>query len=73
MKITRKSKLSGITRTLDLPITQEQIDQWKDGASVSSAMPDLSLDDRRFFGEGVTAEEFEAFLNASCPSGVCDD
>ena len=31
MKITRASELTGVTRTLDLPVTEDQIQVWLDG------------------------------------------
>ena len=42
MLIERTSMLSGITRTRDLAVTQEQLDQWNAGGLIQNIMPDLS-------------------------------
>jgi len=49
---------SGIERTLDLPVTQEQLDAWAAGTLIQEAMPQLSADEREFVMTGVTAEEW---------------
>jgi len=59
MKITRTSMTTGITRTLDLPVTSEQLQAWKDGVLIQRAMPHLSNDDREFIMTGITAEEWD--------------
>ena len=58
MKITRTSMFSGVTRTIDLPITQEQLDAWTDGTLIQEAMPNLNSDDREFIMTGVTSAEW---------------
>jgi hypothetical protein len=60
MQITRTSSVSGKTRTLDLPVTQAQIDAWHLGATIQQAMPNLSDDQREFILTGITAEEWDA-------------
>jgi hypothetical protein len=60
MLVTRKSMLSGIERTLDLPITQSQIDAWEGGELAQKAFSNLSDNDREFIMTGVTAEEWDA-------------
>lgn len=60
MLITKRSMISGKTNTKDLPVTQEQLDQWRSGAPVQEAMPHLSPDDREFILTGITPEEWEA-------------
>lgn len=59
MLITKTSMLSGETRSLDLNVTQDQIDLWEGGMVIQNAMPDLSVDEREFIMTGVTAEEWE--------------
>lgn len=58
MEITRTSQYSGITRTLDLPITEEQIEAHYSGKKIQEAMPHLSSEDREFLMTGITAEEW---------------
>lgn len=60
MLITRTSMVTGIERTVDLPVTQEQIDRWQNGELIQNAMPDLSADQREFILTGVTSEEWNS-------------
>lgn len=59
MKITRRSILTGISRTMDLPITLEQVDKYIRGAFIQDAFPHLNDDDREFIKSGITAQEWE--------------
>lgn len=59
MKITKTSELTGITRTLDLPVTEDQIQVWLDGMLIQAAMPNLDADQREFVKTGITPEEWE--------------
>jgi len=59
MKITRTSMFTGIERTLDLDFTAEQLAEWKNGALIQDAMPNLSAADREFIMTGVTDEEWD--------------
>ena len=49
---------TGIERTLDLDFTAEQLAEWKNGALIQDAMPNLSAADREFVMTGVTDEEW---------------
>jgi len=49
---------TGIERTLDLDFTAEQLAEWKNGALIQDAMPNLSPADREFVMTGVTDEEW---------------
>jgi hypothetical protein len=59
MNITRTSLFSRVTRTLDLPVTEAQLDAWASGELIQNAFPDLSPDDREFLKTGITPEEWE--------------
>ena len=63
MNITRTSMLTGITRTIDLPVTLGQIAQWQSGTLIQTAMPDLTADDREFIMTGITVDEWDAHFN----------
>ena len=63
MKIERTSAMSGVTRTLDLPVTQEQLDAWKGGELIQRAMPHLTADEREFLMTGITAHEWEEMFS----------
>lgn len=62
MKITRRSEFTGIERTLDLPITEEQIKLYENGALIQVAFPNLTNDQREFLMTGVVREEWDQFM-----------
>jgi hypothetical protein len=54
--------ITGVERTLEIDVTQEQLDAWSNGAFIQDAMPNLSADDREFILSGITKAEWdEAF------------
>lgn len=59
MKVTRRSIYSGIVRTKDLAITQQQINQYEEGVDLKKCMPSLSQADRMFFVSGITEEDWD--------------
>lgn len=74
MKITRVSAVSGIERTKEFPISQEQWDAWERGAHIQNAMPHLSDEDREFILSGITKEEWDEFgINDFAKQGSEDD
>jgi hypothetical protein len=60
MKITRVSMISGTIRTLDLPVTPEQIAAHQAGALIQDAFPNLLRWQREFILTGITDEEWQA-------------
>lgn len=64
MKITRVSALTGVKRTMDLPITVEQLLEYeKGGLSIREAFPNLNPQQVEFFETGVVGEEREGNLD----------
>jgi hypothetical protein len=63
MKITRKSPLTGITRTKEIDVTIEQILAWEEGELIQNAMPQLSADDREFIMTGIDGKEFDSIFS----------
>lgn len=63
MRITRKSLLTGITRTKDIPVTKDLLDRWQQGVElIQDVMPWLSASDREFIKTGIVDAEWdEAF------------
>lgn len=63
MIITRTSMLTNITRSFDLPVTEEQLDRYyKGGLLLQDAFPHLSAGQREFIKTGITDQEWdEAF------------
>ena len=60
MKITRTSVVSGVTRTQDIPVKQEELDSWANGSLIQVAMPHITADEREFIMTGITPEEWDA-------------
>lgn len=74
MQVTRKSLVSGITRTRDLPITLEQVAAFEAGALLQRAFPNLSDSDREFFKTGITDEEWDkTFPEEEYEGALADD
>ena len=63
MKIKRTSQVSGITRTLDIDVTKEQLVRWEAGALIQDVMGHLSAADREFIITGITDDEWQALYN----------
>lgn len=58
MKVTRTSAFTGKVHTMELDITEDQVDDYN-GTLVQKAFPNLTADEREFFMTGVTAKEWE--------------
>ena len=65
MTITRKSPLTGITRTKEIDVTIDQILAWEMGELFQNAMPHLSADDREFVKTGITGEEWDQLFGGA--------
>jgi hypothetical protein len=52
--------MTGSVNTLDIPVTQSQIDAWQGGLLIQKAMPHLSADDREFLMTGITPQVWDA-------------
>ena len=74
MQITRTSPVSGITRSLEIPCTEEQMAAYKNGALIQVAFPDLTADQREFILTGITKEEWdELFKETDDSKGESDE
>lgn len=62
MKITRVSPVSLKTETLDLDITQDQIDAYENGELIQDAFPNLSEDEREFYMNGFLPGEYDSLF-----------
>lgn len=63
MLIARISQLSGIPRSMDLPVTQEQLLAYERGALLQNAFPQLSSSEREFIKSGITDEEWQSIFS----------
>jgi hypothetical protein len=63
MKITRKSELTGVVRTVDLDVTEEQLDTYYSRSTLlQDAFPLLTADQREFIKTGITEEEWAEMM-----------
>lgn len=63
MYITRKSILTGNTHTMNLDITNEQIETYANGALIQNAFPNLTAEEREFFKTGITPDEWHMIVS----------
>tara|TARA_R110000868_G_scaffold164820_5_gene397756 strand:- start:667 stop:915 length:249 start_codon:yes stop_codon:yes gene_type:complete len=59
MIITRTSPFTSKTTSMNIDVTDEQLQEWRSGTLIQDAMPNLSDDDREFIKTGITAQEWE--------------
>lgn len=60
MRITRKSIISGIERTRDIPVNPDDFISWEKGyGNMQDLMPYLTDEDREFILSGIVAGEWE--------------
>lgn len=63
MLITRKSPRTGKENTMDLPVTQEQMDRCNQGKDlIQRIFPDLTPAQREFIKTGYTQEDWVAIF-----------
>lgn len=58
MLITKTSPISGKQHTMEIPVTQQQIDAWERGELIHKAMPEVPAELREFILSGITPEEW---------------
>ena len=59
MKVTRVSQLTGIEHSLDLPVTEQQLQLWELGELIQDVMPNLTPAQREFLMTGIIEEEWD--------------
>lgn len=63
MIVTKVSPRTGESNSMDLPVTQEQLDLYAKGhALVQQVFPDLTPDQREFIMTGYTPEDWAAMF-----------
>lgn len=58
MIVTRRNIFTGIERSLNLDVTQEQLTRWNNGELIQKVFPHLSVDEREFLMTGIIGEEW---------------
>jgi|TARA_R110000787_G_scaffold63216_7_gene142442 hypothetical protein len=64
MLITKKSLFTGRVNSLEIDVTQADLDAWEDGMLIQDAMPDLTADEREFIMTGSNGNDWDAMFNA---------
>ena len=70
MKITRTSQATGITRDMELDITDEQILKYESGESIQKAFPNLTPSEREFIMTGITEDEWKDIFGGFDDDGL---
>lgn len=70
MKITRTSPHDGVTRTINLDITEGQYSAWQNGTLIQKAMPNLNADQREFVMTGLTGDNWDEIFEEEEPTEV---
>jgi len=64
MKITKVSQMSKLEHTMELDVTQEQLDRYAKGIElVQNVFPDLPAPEREFLISGITPIEWDEMFN----------
>lgn len=63
MLITRTSQLTGKTRELEVPCTEEQYKRYLAGEYIQRAMPNVPADLREFVKTGIVREEWDSMFS----------
>lgn len=73
MNVTRKSVLTGKTRTRNISVKPEDLALYETGAiSINDAMPYLNSQDREFILVGITAKEWKNAFSADLQEIIKD-
>lgn len=66
MNITRTDPVTGEENTLDIPVSEEQLQRWHDGHGlIQNIMPNLTDDEREFIMTGITADSWDEIFKDS--------
>ena len=68
MKITKRSFWTGLEHTLDLPISDDQIQQLLDGGHIDTVLSNLTAAEREFVISGITEDEYKVEVDAGVMS-----
>ena len=73
MQVTRTSVFSGITRTMELPITLTMVETYNRGVLIQDAFPGLNDSQREFYKTGITQEEWDEIFPPESEENIDDD
>lgn len=74
MLIKRKSVITGVVRTYDIPVNPDDLIAWEKGlGSVQDIMPYLNDKDREFILSGITPEEWDSAFSEQIEDIIFDN
>ena len=63
MKIIRIDPFTGQTNSLDINVSEEELNQWRFGGKlIQDAMPNITPSEREFIKTGITEESWNAMV-----------
>jgi len=66
MLVYNTSQATGKSNSMEIEVTNEQLQRWIGGELIQNAMPNLTADEREFIMTGITPEEWdEAFAEGN--------
>lgn len=74
MLIKRKSVITGIERTRDIPVNPDDMIAWETGScNIQDVMPYLNDNDREFILSGITPEEWDRVFSEEIEDIISDN
>ena len=58
MLVTKQSPISGKMNSMELPITEAQLEAHRNGEFVQNVFPTLSVEEREFLVSGISPKEW---------------
>ncbi len=59
MKITRTSPFGTGVSTMEIDVTEDQLNKWQQGGLIQNVMPNLTADEREFIMTGITHNDWD--------------
>ena len=59
MKIVRTSPVTKSIREIEINVTYEQLERWRNGELIQNVMPELTPDEREFIMSGITPNDWD--------------
>lgn len=73
MLIKRKSVISGVERTRDIPVNPDDLIAWENGiGNIQDTIPYLNDNDREFILSGITPEEWDEIFSEEIEDIISD-
>jgi uncharacterized protein (DUF779 family) len=65
MQITRRNPFTGEHHSMDIAVTEQQLQAWKSGQLIQDAMPGLTDDEREFIMTGILPAQWNEIFDRS--------